>query len=94
MNTEPQFWTSIGLTALTFILSCVTTWNALRLRGLQQRQTEINAEQAKIAQTQAETAKMQADTGRKKLKMDLFPQRIAVYDTVRATMFKALSQGG
>lgn len=94
MNMELQFWAPIGLTTLTFILSCVTTWNALKLRGLQQRQTEINADQSKIAQTQAETARTQADTGRKKLKMDLFPKRIAVYDTVRATMIKALSQGG
>lgn len=94
MNTDLQFWTQIGLAALTATLTCVTTWNALKLRGLQQRQTEINAEQFKIAQMQAETAKTQADTGRKKLKLDLFPQRIAVYDTVRATMSKALSQGG
>lgn len=94
MSTEVQFWTQFGLTVLTVIVGCVTAWNAVKLRGLQQRQTEINAEQFKIAQTQAETAKTQAETGRKKLKIDLFPQRIAVYDTVRATISKALSQGG
>lgn len=94
MSTEMQFWTQFGLTVLTVIVGCVTAWNAVKLRGLQQRQTEINAEQFKIAQTQAETAKTQAETGRKKLKIDLFPQRIAVYDIVRTTMRKALSQGG